>query len=284
MIGLLGKKVGMTQVFEEDGTQKAVTLLEVGPCYVTSIKNAEKDGYSAVQLAYDPIKEARLSRAELGHLSKAKLPALKMVREIRTQETEGLEIGAQIGADSFKVGDFVDVEGVSIGRGFQGVVKRHHFKGGEAAHGAKFGRESGSIGQGSAFPSRVPKGRRMAGQLGNAQVTVQNLKIVEVDAENQVIAVKGAVPGVEGGYLVIKAALKKASSTKWKVQSSKTAPEKKETAAETSKKQVEVPADPEKAEAEEAPKAATKEAPKAGSKEAPEKKEQPKNPDSKSKS
>lgn len=216
MIGILGKKVGMTQLFNGEGEQVPVTVLEAGPCRVTQIRTQETNGYTAVQLGFDAVKDKKLSRAELGQMKKRDLPSLKFVREIRTPEIANLAIGDEIRADIFQEGDFVDVEGTSIGKGFQGVVKRHHFKGGEKAHGTKMGREPGSIGA-SSFPSRVIKGLRMPGHMGHEQVTVQNLKVVKVDAEHHFIAVRGAVPGVEGSYLVIRSALKRTASRKWKV-------------------------------------------------------------------
>jgi len=281
MIGLLGKKVGMTQVFDEEGSQRAVTVLEVGPCFVSDIKNEDKHGYSAVQLAYDPVKEKRVNRPHVGHLKKSGLPPLRILREVRTKDMEGLEVGASVHVDNFEVGDFVDVQGVTIGRGFQGVVKRHKFKGGEAAHGAKFGRESGSISQGSAFPSRIPKGRRMAGQMGNSTVTVQNLRVLKVDLENRLIAVKGAVPGVEGGYLMIQVALKRGKQRKWKVALSHAEENvkasqgkgKKESSKEASTEKPQKDAsEGDKADSS-TTKAATKDSPKASSTEVPKKAE-----------
>ncbi len=221
MIGLLGKKIGMSQIFDNDGNQRPVTVLEVRDCYVADLKTKERDGYSAVKIGYGAAREKVLNRPHLGQLKKAGIKPVKVLREIRTEEIEGLEVGTQLTAANFEVGDYVDIEGVSIGRGFQGVVKRHHFKGGEAAHGAKFGREAGSIGQGSAFPSRVPKGRRMAGQMGNKRVTVQNLQVAKVDAEHSLVVVHGAVPGSEGGYVIIRSALKRGNPKKWKVETPK---------------------------------------------------------------
>ena len=218
MIGLLGKKVGMTQLFDDQGRQVPVTVLEVGPCFVTGVRTKEKNGYGAVQLGFDLAKEKRMSKPRIGYFKKSKLPALRFLREIRTEELEGLHVGGQVSVDNFEVGDFVDIEGVSIGRGFQGVVKRHHFKGAlSKSHGSMFGRVPGSIGA-SSFPSRVVKGMRAAGHMGNARVTMQNLRVFKIDKENHLLAVRGAVPGVEKGYLVIRAALKKAKPRKWKVQ------------------------------------------------------------------
>lgn len=210
----------MTQIFDEQGKQIPVTVLEVGPCFVTDLRVPEKHGYSAVQLAYGQTKEKHLNKAKLGHLKRANVAALRFVREIRTEEREGLQPGQQVGVDNFQVGDFVDIQGISIGKGFQGVVKRHHFKGSASkSHGSMFGRVPGSIGA-SSFPSRVVKGMRAAGQMGNERVTVQNLKVVKVDAANHLLVVKGAVPGVEGGRLLVKTALKKGAPRKWKVQGS----------------------------------------------------------------
>ena len=220
MIGLLGKKVGMTQIFDEQGRQVPVTVLEVGPCYVTDLRMLDKHGYSAVQMAYGESKEKHLNKAKLGHLKRANAPALRFVREIRTEDREGLQMGQKVSVDNFQVGDFVDVEGVSIGKVFQGVVKRHHFKGSASkSHGSMFGRVPGSIGA-SSFPSRVVKGMRAAGHMGNERVTVQNLRVVKVDVSNNLLVVKGAVPGVEGGCLVVKTALKKGVHRKWSVQGS----------------------------------------------------------------
>ena len=224
MIGLLGKKIGMTQVFDEEGRQVPVTVMNVGPCWITDLRTKEKNGYTAVQLAFDPVKAKSLNRPKIGSLKKAKAPNLRFLHEIRTESVDGLEIGKELAVDNFAVGDFVDVEGTSIGKGFQGVVKRHHFKGSlSKSHGSMFGRVPGSIGA-SSFPSRVVKGMRAAGHMGAARVTLQNLKVVKVDRANHLLAVKGAVPGVEGGYLVIRTALKKGAARKWKTGGGSEAP------------------------------------------------------------
>lgn len=220
MIGLLGKKVGMTQVFDEQGRQVPVTVLEVGPCYVTEVKTPDKHGYSGVQLAYGPVREKLQSKAKLGHLKKAGAPSLRHLEEIRTEKIEGLQAGQKLSASSFEVGDFVDVIGTSIGRGFQGVVKRHHFKGGASkSHGSMFGRVPGSIGA-SSFPSRVVKGMRAAGHMGNHRTTVQNLKVVKVDDANHLILVKGSVPGADNGYLMVRSSLKRGAKRSWKIEGS----------------------------------------------------------------
>ena len=220
MIGLLGKKLGMTQIYDDQGRQVPVTVLDVGPCHVSDIRNREKNGYSAVQLAYGAAKEKRLSKAEMGHLKKSQSPALNFVRELRTEETEGLQVGQIVGASTFEVGDYVDVEATSIGRGFQGVVKRHHFKGAlTMSHGDMSGRRPGSIGA-SSFPSRVVKGMKMGGHMGNKAITIQNLKVVKVDASNNLLLVNGSVPGAEGGYLMVRSSLKRGVQRKWKVGNS----------------------------------------------------------------
>ena len=245
----------MTQWFDQDGRQMPVTVVEVGPCVVKDLRTKDRDGYVAVQLAFDPVKEKNVTKPRMGQFKKSKMNPHRFIKEIRTEEVEGLKIGVQVGVDSFKAGDYVDVQGTSIGRGFQGVVKRHNFSGGEKSHGCKHGRETGSIGVGSAFPSRVIKGTKMAGQMGNCLVTVQNLKIAKVDKDENVIALVGAVPGSEGGYLVIRSALKSRVSHKWKVQGKEAEVPKQEEAvkAETKKEESSQEA------ATEAPKAAPQE-------------------------
>ena len=215
MIGLLGKKVGMTQIFDHDGNRVPVTVLEVGPCTIVQVKRKETDGYQAVQLAFDPKKESRTKRAELGHFKKCNSTPKRFVREVQTENLEGLEPGKELHVNNFAVGDYVDVIGTSIGKGFQGVVKRHNFKGGERGHGSMFGRVAGSIGA-SSFPSRVVKGMRMPGQMGNERVTVQNLRVEKIDPEHHLMAVHGAVPGHENGYLIVREAIKKRRPRKWR--------------------------------------------------------------------
>ena len=215
MIGLLGRKVGMTQIFDHDGNQVPVTVLEVGPCAVLQVKKPETDGYQAVQLGFDVKKESRTNKPELGHFKKFSSTPKRFVREIRTETVEGLEPGKELHVNNFSVGDYVDVIGTSIGKGFQGVVKRHHFKGGARGHGSMFGRVAGSIGA-SSFPSRVVKGMRMPGQMGNERATVQNLRVEKVDVEHHLLAVRGAVPGSENGYVIVQEALKRRRPRKWK--------------------------------------------------------------------
>lgn len=215
MIGLLGKKVGMTQIFDRDGHHVPVTVLEVGPCTILQVKKKETDGYQAVQLGFDVKKESHTTKAQLGHFKKSNSKPTRFVREIRTENVEGLEPGKELHANNFAVGDYIDVIATSIGKGFQGVVKRHQFKGGERGHGSMFGRVAGSIGA-SSFPSRVVKGMRMPGHMGNEQNTVQNLKVEKIDLEHHLIAIRGAVPGHKDGYLIIREAIKKRRPRKWR--------------------------------------------------------------------
>ena len=205
--GILGKKIGMTQVFRPDGQVVPVTLLKAGPCVVTQRKTPTTDGYDAVQIGLvEYVKPARINKPETGHLKKASAEGVKLVKEFRLDGgNSDLKAGDRVLADQFRPNDKVDVIGVSKGRGFAGFVKRHHFRGGDASHGSMFHRAPGSIGA-SSFPSRVFPGMRGAGQMGNAQVTVRNLEVVEVDTEDNVIMVKGAVPGPNGGYVVVRRA------------------------------------------------------------------------------
>jgi large subunit ribosomal protein L3 len=205
--GILGKKIGMSQVFRADGQAVPVTLLKAGPCMVVQRKTPTTDGYDAVQVALvENIKEKRINKPTAGHLKKANVGGARFLREFRMGAGNGdLKAGDQVGVDQFKPKDMVDVIGISKGRGFAGVVKRHHFRGGEGSHGSMFHRAPGSIGA-SSFPSRVVPGMRMAGHMGNAQVTVRNLEVIEVDTEDNVIVVKGAVPGPNGGYVVVRRA------------------------------------------------------------------------------
>ena len=209
--GILGKKVGMTQLFDSKGDVRPVTVLQAGPCVVTQHKTAVKDGYESAQIGLvEFVKESRLSKPERGHLAKNNLPPVKFLREVPL-EADGTGAAAD-GNGALKVGDrvlveifdgekFVDIVGVSKGKGFQGVVKRHHFGGGPKSHGSMF-QITGSIGS-SAFPSRVFKGMRMSGHMGNQQVTVRNLRVLGVDKEENLLVVEGSVPGPQGGYVVI---------------------------------------------------------------------------------
>ena len=202
--GIIGKKVGMTQVFSDDGKALPVTVIQAGPCVVVQRKSKDKDGYSAVQLGLvEGRKVKRVGKAMRGHFDKAGLPPCKVLRELRVEDGDAVKVGDKVSVESFAPGDTVDVIGVSKGKGFQGVVKRHHFRGGDATHGSMFHRAPGGIGA-SAYPSRVLKGMRAAGHMGSDRVTARNLTVVRVDAENNLLVIKGAVPGAGGGYLVIR--------------------------------------------------------------------------------
>ncbi|MBN2645269.1 MAG: 50S ribosomal protein L3 [Desulfuromonadaceae bacterium] len=205
--GILGKKLGMTQIFTENGTRIPVTVVQAGPCAVIQKKIVETDGYNAVQLGFGVQKAQRINKPEMGHLTKAGKGAFKFLREMKGDISD-CEVGAEIlCSDVFAAGDIVDVTGVSKGKGFQGVIKRWNFSGGRTSHGSKFHRAPGSIGC-SAWPSRVFKGKKMAGQMGNAQVTVQNLEIVEVRTEQNLILIKGAIPGPKDGLVTVRKAVK----------------------------------------------------------------------------
>jgi len=203
--GILGKKIGMTQVFRADGQVVPVTLLKAGPCMVVQRKTPTTDGYDAVQLGLlEFVKPARLNKAQTGHLKKAGVEGAKFIREFRLRPGDNdFKPGDKVLVDEFKPNEKVDVIGVSKGRGFAGVVKRHHFAGGEGSHGSMFHRAPGSIGA-SSFPSRVVPGMRMGGHMGDEQVTVRNLEIVDVDLEDNVLVVKGAVPGPNGAYVLVR--------------------------------------------------------------------------------
>jgi large subunit ribosomal protein L3 len=202
MAGLIGKKIGMTSMFSQEGKNIPCTIIEAGPCVVTQIKTQESDGYSALQIAFDNQKDSRLSKALLGHLKKAGAPASKKIVEISFDED--ISMGDTLNVDLFTEGDFVTVVGNSKGKGFQGVVKRHGFAGvGDATHGQHNRlRAPGSIGAAS-YPARVFKGMRMAGQMGNARVKVENLQVMKVMSEKNIMIVKGAVPGAKNSYIII---------------------------------------------------------------------------------
>jgi large subunit ribosomal protein L3 len=202
MAAILAKKLGMTQRFAEDGRVERVTVLEAGPCPVTGIRTLERDGYEAVQLAFDPCKEKVLTRAELGHLKKADASAHRVVREFRNEVGE-LLMGETVTVEAFAPGDTVKVSGTSKGKGFQGTIKRHNFKRGPASHGSHNVRAPGSIGA-SATPSRVMKGLRGAGRMGGGRVTQRGLTVVEVIAEENLLLVRGAVPGPRGGTVEVR--------------------------------------------------------------------------------
>ena len=200
--GLIGKKVGMTQVFAEDGALVPVTVIQAGPCLVVQKKTAEKDGYNVVQIGLvEKVSHRRMNEPMRGRFEKAGVPPTRTLVEF---EYDGeVNVGDRIQADVFKAGDQVDVIGRSKGKGFQGVVKRHHFRGGRATHGSMFHRAPGSIGS-SAFPSRVFKGMRMGGRMGGDQVTVKNLRVAKIDAENNLVYIRGAVPGGRNALVIVR--------------------------------------------------------------------------------
>jgi large subunit ribosomal protein L3 len=197
----------MTQIFADDGTRIPVTVVEAGPCVVLQKKSVEKDGYSAIQVGFDSKVAARANRALLGHCKLAEKGAFRFLRELRTENVDEYAVGDAITAEIFSDGELIDVTGTSIGKGYQGVVKRWNFKGGRSSHGSRFHRAPGSIGC-SATPSRVFKNKKMPGQMGNARVTVQRLRIVRVDAAANLIMIKGAVPGSTNGLVIIKDSVK----------------------------------------------------------------------------
>ncbi len=221
MKGLIGIKLGMTQVVDEDGVVTPVTVIQAGPCFVTQIKTTESDGYNAVQVGFGETKEGRLTRGQLGHLGLLKADdkhphrksnnltaALSHLREFRTDNPGAFEIGQELTVEQFVTGDKIDVTGKTKGRGFAGTVKRHGFAGGPKTHGqSDRWRAPGSIGAASTN-SRVFKGTRMAGRMGNEKLTIQNLEVVRVDPERHLLAVKGAVPGTKGGLVIIRPAVK----------------------------------------------------------------------------
>ncbi|NQT90982.1 MAG: 50S ribosomal protein L3 [Candidatus Omnitrophica bacterium] len=206
--GLLGKKLGMTQIFSVKGEAISVTVVEAGPCVVLQVKTKEKDGYLSAQLGYSEKKESRTNKPDMGRFKKVGVKPTRFVRELRSEDLEGLKIKDSVTVNIFQAGEYVNVTGVSIGKGFQGGIKRWHWKGGPKSHGSKSHRAPGSIGS-SADPSRVFKGQHLPGQMGNKKVTVQNLEVVEIDEENNLMLLKGATPGFKGGYLVIKKSIRK---------------------------------------------------------------------------
>jgi large subunit ribosomal protein L3 len=205
MKGILGKKVGMTQIFDDTGEAIPVTVIEAGPCYVTQIKTDKRDGYQAIQLGFGEVK--RLNKPQRGHLPKG-VPNLRYSREISVDDVSTYEVGQKIDASVFAVGDLVDITGISKGKGFAGAMKRHGFGGGPITHGqSDRARAPGSVGS-TSTPGRVFKGKRMPGHMGNQRVTVQNLQVVLVDPERNLLAVRGAVPGAKSGLVTVKSAVK----------------------------------------------------------------------------
>jgi large subunit ribosomal protein L3 len=213
-LGLIAKKLGMTQLFAEDGTLIPVTVMQAGPCRVVQKKSDESDGYNSFQVGFDELKKAdRANKPLSGHFKKASVAPMKRLREFRVSQEElgSYDVGSDVPVDIFKPGDFVDVSGVSIGKGFAGVMKRHNFAGAPAGHGThEFFRHGGSIGQ-NMTPGRTLKGMKMPGHMGARRVTVQSLKVVEVRGDTNLIMIRGAVPGPKNGYVIIRKAVKKAA-------------------------------------------------------------------------
>ena len=204
---ILATKVGMTQIFNEDGLLIPVTVLQAGPCVVTQVKTEENDGYAAIQVGYGDIREKLVNKPEKGHFDKAGVPVKRFLKEFRFENAAEYEVGQEIKADIFEAGDKIDATAVSKGKGFQGAIKRHGQSRGPMAHGSKYHRHAGSNGACS-DPSKVFKGKRMPGQMGNKKVTIQNLEVVRVDAENNLLLVKGAVPGPKKSMITIKETVK----------------------------------------------------------------------------
>jgi len=206
--GIIGRKIGMTQIFDPDGTVHPATVIKAGPCVVVQSKTAQTDGYEAVQLGFVEETPAKANKPTTGHFKKANVPATRVRREVKvaTGAAETPKVGDQVLASIFANGERVDIVGTGRGKGFQGVVKRHHFAGGAATHGSMFHRAPGSIGA-SSFPSRVVKGMRAAGRMGGGRVTIHNLKVLRVDAENHLLIVEGGVPGAPTDYVIIRKAV-----------------------------------------------------------------------------
>ncbi len=203
MKAIFGRKLRMTRMYDDSGRSVPLTAIEVGPCPIVQIKSQEKDGYNAIQVGYKKTKDKALNKPALGHLKKAGVDPLRILKEIRVDSLEGFEVGQSLNSQSFDEGDKVDVSGVSKGKGFQGGVKRHNWSGGRKTHGSMFHRAIGAIGPGTGI-SRVFKGKTLPGHMGNVKVTLQNLEVVKVDKENHILYIKGGVPGPNGGMVFVK--------------------------------------------------------------------------------
>lgn len=201
-VGILGKKLGMTQIFDEAGNAVPVTVIQAGPCVITQIKTSDTDGYAAIQVGFEEVAEKALNKPKLGHLAKAECSPLRHLKEYRVEAVEGYELGQAITAEAFEVGQLVDITGNSIGRGFAGYQKRHNFRRGPMAHGSKNHRLPGSTGAGTT-PGRIYPGKRMAGRMGNNKVTTRKLQVVKVDSDRNLLLIKGCVPGKPGGLLSV---------------------------------------------------------------------------------
>ena len=204
---IIGKKVGMTQIFDEKGKVIPVTVIEAGPCLVAQVKSVETDGYNAIQLGFGDVKESKLNKPEKGHFAKAKLALKKHLREFRLDSVDGVNVGDEIKVDTFQAGDKIDVQGTSKGKGFQGVIKRHGQSRGPMGHGSMYHRRPGSMGP-TSTPGRVFKCKKLPGHMGRVTVTIQNLDVVKVDLDKNAILVKGSVPGAKGAILKLKTSVK----------------------------------------------------------------------------
>ena len=202
-LGILGTKLGMTQIFDESGFATPVTVIKAGPCIVTQIKNVEKEGYNAIQIGYAQTAEKKLTKPELGHCQKSNLPPLKHLKEYKVPSVQDIKIADKITVNIFSIGQLVSVSGKSIGKGFAGTIKRYNFTRGPMTHGSKNHREPGSIGQGTT-PGRVYPGKKMAGRLGGGQTMIKNLKVIHINTENNLLVVKGTVPGKAGNLLSVR--------------------------------------------------------------------------------
>ncbi len=205
--GIIGRKIGMTQIFDEKGNVIPVTVIEAGPCVVAQVKTIETDGYNAVQLGFGDVKDKHINKPEAGHFAKAKLANKKHLREFKLENVENYKVGDEIKADVFEAGEKIDVQGITKGKGFQGVIKRHGQHRGPMGHGSMYHRRPGSMGS-TSTPGRVFKGKKLPGHMGRNTVTIQNLDVVKVDMDKNVILVKGSVPGAKGSILKVKSAVK----------------------------------------------------------------------------
>jgi large subunit ribosomal protein L3 len=202
VVGLLGNKIGMTQIFDESGNIIPVTILKVGPCVITQVKTKLKDGYDSIQIGYGNVSDKTLTQPELGHLQKSNIQPLKYLKEFKVNNTDEFQIGQVLNVESFVTGQLVNIRGKSIGKGFSGLQKRHNFTRGPMTHGSKNHREPGSIGMGTT-PGRVLPGKKMAGQLGNKITTIQKLQVIQINSEENILVIKGSVPGKPGNLLSI---------------------------------------------------------------------------------
>jgi len=204
---IIGKKVGMTQIFDEQGKVIPVTVIEAGPCVVAQVKSVETDGYNAIQLGYGDVKASKINKPEKGHFAKANIAPKKHLREFRVDSIEGVTVGTEVKADTFEIGDKIDVQGTTKGKGFQGVIKRHGQSRGPMGHGSMYHRRPGSMGP-TSTPGRVFKGKKLPGHMGRLTVTIQNLDVVKVDMDKNVILIKGSVPGAKGAILKLRKSVK----------------------------------------------------------------------------